>query len=297
MANVTATDRMKDDPRFDTAGVLMGVDGDLVRFRMIRLWSWQTEHYTPEAPTYVVSRVALIGVFKRADAPEALVAADLVEECPDGFYIRGTEGVIEWLWKKKAAGAKGYAEKAKRGGAQGVPKQTLDSTGSGAQVVSSPCDPRSEIRDPEKIRERESGSAAPAPLSLLPLDPPVAKPDQAAELAAVAVDAINAATGRTFEPTSIATLRLARALVKAGTTEADVRTVVSAKAAEWGSDPSFAKRICPGTLLAADNFARYLDEARAGPVVTRGSPANGKPRALGQVPISHAPHTDGEQIP
>ena len=291
MANVTATDRMKDDPRFDTAGVLMGVEGDLVRFRMIRLWSWQTEHYTPETPTYIVSRVALVGMFKRADAPEALVAADLVEECPGGFYIRGTEGVIEWLWKKKAAGAKGYAEKAKRGSAQGVPKQTLGNTGSGAQVVSSPCDPGSEIRDPEEIREREADPATPA-LVLVPSGPDLpAKPDPIADLWAEQerLRAESIPGSRRLALTADRRKKIA-ALLKSGHTTDDLRACLQAYAAEARTNGG--EWFNGESNWVAANVARTL--GRIG--TTTRVPTTGRPRALGQVPASLATRLDGDQV-
>ena len=109
-----------------------------------------------------------------------------------------------------------------------------------------------------------------------------------AEFARVAVGEINALTGRAFDPASVATLKLCRALLGQGRTPADAVTVARAKAAEWLPKPDMAARVCPGTLLAAENFDRYLDEIRAGPARSTTPPR-------GQVPISSALHVNGDQ--
>lgn len=290
MANVTATDRHFDDPRFDTAGVLLGVDGDLVRLKMQRLWSWQTERYTPETPTYVVGRAQIIGIFKLAAAVEALVEAELVEPRDGGYYIRGTEGVIEWLWKKKAAGQKGRAEQVKRGAARAHPGHTPGTTQGADRVLTGPCDLGSEIRDPEIPDPGVSGK--PDDLPLLALQPPTpkpAKPDPAAELAGQAVAAINAAAGRTFDPATAATVKLCRALVGKFAT-ADVLAAVRHRAGEWMAKPAMVEYVRPSSLLTVEQVSKTLDEIRAGPP-TRASP----PPIRGQVPISTTRHHDGDQ--
>jgi hypothetical protein len=174
MANVTGTDKFFDDPRFDTAGVLLGVDGDLVRARMMRLWSWQTDNYTDLRPTYVVTRVELVGKLKDARAPEVLVECGLVEPRDGGFYVCGTEGEIEWLWKKKLAGARGGEVRARAardaGRASGgrfrtatqpstsqAPTKHKPSTAPGDdQTPTTPRDPESGISDLSLAGAREA---------------------------------------------------------------------------------------------------------------------------------------------
>jgi hypothetical protein len=111
MAAVTAADEFFDDPDFDHLGVILGIDGDLVRMKMMRLWRWQTEHFTGDAPTYVVTRGNLVARFG-IRGPEAMIEAGLADERPDGFYIRGSQGRIEWLWLKRKAGKKGGDKRA-----------------------------------------------------------------------------------------------------------------------------------------------------------------------------------------
>ena len=150
---------------------------------------------------------------------------------------------------------------------------------------------RAEQSKAEHSKEIHTQSGKPdgsGPLTLLPDDPAPAKPDRVAEFARVAVGEINALTGRAFDPASVATLKLCRALLGQGRTPADAVTVARAKAAEWLPKPDMAARVCPGTLLAAENFARYLDEIRAGPARSTAPPR-------GQVPISSALHVNGDQ--
>ena len=146
------------------------------------------------------------------------------------------------------------------------------SNGASREITPSGTDPSGTERD----QEREP--AAPA-FSLSPPSPPAdPKPDPAADLAIHATAEINRATGRNFDPASKATVKLARALLRERFTAADVTLVVEHKAAEW-LGTSIAARVCPATLLAADNFAKYLDEARAGP-----------PKRAGPFPAGTASH-------
>jgi hypothetical protein len=90
------------DIRFATLARLLELaDADHAIIRTARLWSWQTEHYTPEAPTYVVDVDTIESTLGVVGAAAALVRARLAEETPDGYRICGTVGRIEWLWKKK----------------------------------------------------------------------------------------------------------------------------------------------------------------------------------------------------
>ncbi len=148
----------------------------------------------------------------------------------------------------------------------------------------------------EPSQERVSVvDAVPAPLALLPDEPPtVPRPAPALRLATVACAAINAATGSKYRPETEATLRLARALHKAGRTPAQVERVIAAKVAEWRGDAKMAGYLAPPTLLAAANFSAYLtklDEgAPAGVNGTARSPARGQYQ-----PDPTTVYGDGEQ--
>lgn len=133
MAAVTLADKFFVDGRFDALGLHLGVDPDAVRTRMARVWSWQTENYTADAPTYVVPEAVLVGLLKSLDASRALVAAGLAEQRENGFYIRGSEGQIEWLWRRRARASKGGVARAVAA-AQASPKLDASSSQAGRKL-------------------------------------------------------------------------------------------------------------------------------------------------------------------
>ena len=193
MANVTGTDKFFDDPRFDTAGVLLGIDGDLVRARMMRLWSWQTDNFTDLRPTYVVTRIELVGKLKDARAPEVLAECGLVEPRDGGFYVCGTEGEIEWLWKKKLAGARGGEVRARAardaGRASGGRFQACADAGTGQAPAKQPPG-TSQAHHQAPTTPRDPGSK----IQISEVSPARAREDDPslAELVDHAVDELNA---------------------------------------------------------------------------------------------------------
>lgn len=105
------------DLRFATLARLLGLaDANHALIRTARLWSWQAEHFTPEAPTYVVDLDTIESALGAGGAAAALVRSRLAEEVPDGFRIRGARGRIEWLHQRReAARAGGEATRRKHG--------------------------------------------------------------------------------------------------------------------------------------------------------------------------------------
>ncbi len=87
------------------------VDSDHALIKCAVLWSWQTENYTSEAPTYVVDADTIDVCLGKDGAAAAMVRAGLAEECPNGFRICGSEGRIEWLWRCRQSSARGVAAK------------------------------------------------------------------------------------------------------------------------------------------------------------------------------------------
>jgi hypothetical protein len=95
------------DLRFATLARLCGLaDAEHALIKCARIWSWQTEHYTPDQPTYVIDPEIVESVLGDGGAA-AMVRARLAEEGPDGLRIRGAEGRIEWLWKSRNNSARG----------------------------------------------------------------------------------------------------------------------------------------------------------------------------------------------
>lgn len=127
-------------------------------------------------------------------------------------------------------------------------------------------------KDKDKDRDKEKECAAKSPhiadpLELVPDDPP--KPDRATELAEACCDALNAATGSRYRPDADGTRKLAVALAKAGRTVDEMERVVADRVDEWRDDPRMASYLRPATILAAANFAKYLDDLDSRPPVQR----------------------------
>lgn len=95
------------DLRFATLARLCGLaDAEHALIKVAKVWSWQTEHYTPDAPTYEVDLEIVESALGPGGAGH-LVRARLAEEGPGGLRIKGSVGRIEWLWKKRQASARG----------------------------------------------------------------------------------------------------------------------------------------------------------------------------------------------
>lgn len=104
------------------------------------------------------------------------------------------------------------------------------------------------------------------------LRPPTSDPDPdvplrfdpAAAIAQAAVSEINRLSNSNYKPTTAGTVKLARSLASLGHTPEQVIAVVRSKKA-WLDDGKMAEHFCPATLLAAKNFAKYLEALEAGP--------------------------------
>lgn len=96
------------DLRFATLARLCGfADAEHALIKVAKIWSWQTEHYTPDAPTYEVDPELVDSALGEGGAGH-MVRARLAEEGPGGLLrIKGTKGRIEWLFKKRASSAAG----------------------------------------------------------------------------------------------------------------------------------------------------------------------------------------------
>ena len=91
-----------DDYRFGLLAHHLGLPKAECALGLIsRVWSWQTENYQPDRPTYIVDPITIDVLMGMHGASEALVKAHLAEHHPDGLRIRGAVGRIEWLWKNR----------------------------------------------------------------------------------------------------------------------------------------------------------------------------------------------------
>lgn len=132
------------DLRFATLARLCGfADAEHALIKVSKIWSWQTEHYKPDAPTYVVDAEIIESALGELGA-ERMVRARLAEATPDGLRIKGSEGRIEWLFKsRRASAAGGEATKRKhenKRGQDGLPAATPDAR-PGPQLTPGPLSP------------------------------------------------------------------------------------------------------------------------------------------------------------
>ena len=85
------------DIRFATLARLLGLaDADHALIKVARLWSWQTEHFAPDQPTYEVDGDTIESVLGPG-GPAAMVRAKLADQTATSYRIRGTEGqIVGW---------------------------------------------------------------------------------------------------------------------------------------------------------------------------------------------------------
>lgn len=117
LARVNLEAEVWGDPRFPHLERLLGYppcSGHLAIARMAKVWGWQVEHYTPDAPCFHVPEevieMALEVEGERAVA--ALVRANLAELTPDGVRVRGSSHeATGWLYRVRARSADAVAAK------------------------------------------------------------------------------------------------------------------------------------------------------------------------------------------
>ena len=133
-----------------------------------------------------------------------------------------------------------------------------------------------ELKKVRREEERGEGSAEPDQPSLLAETDSPTQPTAAELIASTAIDRLNHLTGSSYQPTSKATVKLAKALAKAKHTPDQVLRVINAKHAEWwGTD--YQIRVCPATLLAASNFEKYIEAIECGAPKPNGSNGANRP--------------------
>ena len=235
------------DVRFRTLARLLGfADGLHALIKCAQLWSWQAEHYTPDAPTYVVDADTIQSALEADGAAEAMVRARLADAMPDGFRIRGAEGRIEWLWKKRQAARAGATARWSK--EEHKPHASAIATRNAAGVPD-PC-PLVIALVPDQIPERESQETAPT----------ASPPDRAQAIAELLTGEINRLARRGFSPKTGDTVKGCRRLAKERRTDEEILLVVHSKRS-WINDPKMHDSFCPTTILR--HFERYLDDARA----------------------------------
>jgi uncharacterized phage protein (TIGR02220 family) len=233
-ASVRIEDEAFSDVRYDVLATLcLLADPDHARGKMAVLWRQCTAQ-----GTYVLSESVVRAVLG-ANASCGLLESGLAEASDGGFRIKGTRGRIEWLRKLRKNAQKGGKAKAAKRQTQG--KQEA------AKSLPPPFPP------------------APAPAPAQEEDKSVSgKPDPGVAFAETAIALINRHAGTKYRPTSDSVLKLVKALIKNRHTPEQAEQVIASKRG-WIGDPKMGQFFRPSTLLAATNFANYLDELEAGP--------------------------------
>lgn len=172
------------DQRFVHLARLLGMancDGHFALIKVSLIWSWQIEHYTPEAPCFVVPS-HVIEMALGESGPAAMVRAQLAEEVPEGFRIRGANHErAGWLYQLRQKSALGGAanrakvrKEAHKKEPPGPPQESLScSLFSVSQsqkeervpLASPPAHPPAEVPDPEP-------GPKPAPETVMPCPEP-----------------------------------------------------------------------------------------------------------------------------
>lgn len=121
------------------------------------------------------------------------------------------------------------------------------------------------IRNRIEEQEEAASTSVDAPAPDLFGDPQTAKRNPGREIARVVCEALNAATGSTFDPSAAITRDLADKVAKKRGTAEDAALVAQSKIDDWIDSADMRGRLVPATLLRAANFFKYLDEARSRP--------------------------------
>jgi hypothetical protein len=177
------------DPAFAMLARFLGLpDRDVALIRCAKLWAWQTAEYSPADPHYVVSAEVIETFLGHADAASAMVRAGLATEDPDGFYVKGSRGRIEWLWnlhqngkkggeatKRKHAAQVGQRSKRKRGDKTGPPAPATAGAPASAQLGLLDLDLDQNQKSEPGARARDPGVPTPGPATYMaPEQPPPA---------------------------------------------------------------------------------------------------------------------------
>lgn len=97
------------DPRYEIAGRLLSIDRSEVLGRIIRTWL-----HCVEEQRSILSEKELIATFGIEGCCDALTDANLISALEDGrYYIRGTDGEIEWLGKLRSGKSAGGSARAR----------------------------------------------------------------------------------------------------------------------------------------------------------------------------------------
>lgn len=149
-ASVNVTDKAFGDPRIHELARRLRREWFAVLGRLICVWRECTERESYVLPEDVFRPVTGIENFH-----EHLIAAGLAERVPDGIRIRGTEGRIEWLRRRRE-----NAQKAGLARSQSAARAT-DGTFSRSRGPQSPTSPQSSTGNPAHASDHPASAGPP----------------------------------------------------------------------------------------------------------------------------------------
>jgi hypothetical protein len=164
-ADVTLEASLWSDPRFALVASVAKVDVFSARARVARVWSACTDRESTTLPEKHVDLFAELAGFGRA-----MVAAELADETPDGLYIRGTQGRIDWLKdvrSRAAAGGRKTAQNRRERQATGAALGTAAGVPHGAPPATPLLCPRDQDQD-QVLGSEKIVPAAPGTFALEP---------------------------------------------------------------------------------------------------------------------------------
>lgn len=250
-ASVRIEDEAFADARVELLGTLAGYSRYEALGRLAHLWRICTQRQM-----HVVSE-AIVNACIGPAGVQHMLDAELADRGAGGIRIRGTSGRIEWLGDLKA--------KRQQAGKARAASGLRD--GAGRLLAAGPA----HAGHDSSTQPAESSAPAPAPAPAKEEEDTVSgKPDVAVLLAQTAAAEINRLARRRYRAESDSISKLCRALSKAKRTPEQVIAVVASKR-HWIGDPKMHQFFRPKTLLAAENFAAYLDDLEAGQVFAQGT--------------------------
>lgn len=285
MARINVESKALVDHRIRLLGKKLGVDVYGALGRLVYVWG-----ACVETGRYVLRPEEIDAAADTSQMAGAMLEAGLAREDASGYYIRGTEGQIEWLSHLRgnaSGGGKVRAAKGKRG-SNGRFATTSDQPSSSQAAGEPPANDQ----PPGWQNSSQPHQPMPSPLTLT-LTPALEERDLVRQLAASREVASTPADGdeprrgaaKAMTETVLAYLNrkacrrytasdphvdLIRARMSEGYKLEQFKVVIDSKVKEWGSDEKMAKHLRPDTLFCRKHFATYLDEAASNSAAGRG---------------------------
>ena len=283
-ASVRVEQRTFTDPRLIVLGQLIGSNEFDALGRMCHVWSQCTEFQAKVLPGMLVDAIT-----RKPGMADAIVKSGLGEWNGDGaIRIKGTEGRIEWLGRKREAGLKGASAggKARAANAERNANGTFNQRTASANPAHQPAHDQPTASAPTSanpaplalalsltLKEKDICAAEAAPLAppaeiaeeADPEPTPTPKPKRGVrEETENVIGYLNKMAERQFEADTEEYQKLVKSLLRTRSVR-DLRLVVWSKTRgpkKWLGNPEMEEYLRPDTLFRPKKFASYLEQAQ-----------------------------------